>query len=78
LTALTGLISNILALPFAWLAYLPLKYEVWIVKTLGNLPWASKTLEKFSGLWFFLWYLALGLAIYFLRKKLNAKPENNL
>lgn len=77
LTAVAGLISNILALPFAWLAYLPLKYEVWVVKTLGELPWASKTLENFSWQGFLLWYLALGSAVYFLRKKLNAKPENN-
>ncbi|MFA4817613.1 MAG: ComEC/Rec2 family competence protein [Parcubacteria group bacterium] len=78
LTAVAGLISNILALPFAWLAYLPLKYEVWVVDTLGNVPWASRTVENFRVHWLFLWYLVLASAVYFLRKKLNAKSENNL
>jgi competence protein ComEC len=78
LTAVAGLISNVLALPFAWLAYVALKYEVWIVNTLGNMSWTSKTVENFGGYWLFLWYFILGLAVYFLRKKLNAKPENNL
>jgi len=77
-TAVAGLISSLLALPFAWLAYLPLKYEVWVVDTLGSMSWASKSVENFSWPWFFLWYLGLGLAVYFLRKKQNAKPENNL
>lgn len=78
LTAVAGLIFTTLSLPFAWLAYLPLKYEVWIIETLGGLTWASKTMENFGWQGFFLWYLALGLAIYLLKKKLNAKPENNL
>lgn len=78
LTAAAGLISGLPSLPFAWLAYLPLKYEVWIIETLGGLSWASKTVENFRWQWFFLWYLALGLAIYLLKKKLNVKPENNL
>jgi competence protein ComEC len=78
LTAVAGLISNILALPFAWMAYLPLKYEVWVVETLGNINWASKTVESFSGHQLFLWYLALGATTYFLRKKINVKPKNNL
>ncbi len=78
LTASIGLISNLFSLPFAWLAYLPLKYEVWVVKTLGELPWASKTVENFGWQWFFLWYLALCLIIYMLKKKLNAEQKSNL
>lgn len=78
LTAAAGLISELLSLPFAWLAYLPLKYEVWMIKTLGELPWSSKTMENFGWQRFLLWYLALGLAIFLLKKKLNVKPENNL
>ncbi len=78
LTAVAGLIFTTLSLPFAWLAYLPLKYEVWIIETLGGLTWASKPIKSFGWQGFFLWYLALGLAVYLLKKKLNAKPENNL
>jgi competence protein ComEC len=77
LTAVVGLISNLLSLPFAWLAYLPLKYEVWVVNALGDMPWASKSVENFSWPWFFLWYLALGLAVYFL-SRYNLNNSNHV
>lgn len=78
LTAVAGFIFHPLSLVFAWLAYLPLKYEVWVINTLGGLEWASKEITNFRWEWMVLWYLVLVLVIYLLKKKLNAKPENNL
>jgi competence protein ComEC len=78
LTAAAGLVSSILSLPFAWLAYLPLKYEVWVVEKLGGLPWASREIISFNWHWLFLWYAALCLIIYVLRKKLNDPEKDNL
>jgi len=78
LTAMAGLISGLLSLPFAWLAFLLLKYVIWTVGTLADLEWASRKVENFGWQWAGGWYLMLFLIIYFLKKKLNAKQKSGL
>jgi competence protein ComEC len=78
LVAVSGFISSYLSLVFAWLAFLPLRYEVWIIDTLGGLEWASKTVENFSWQFFVLWYFVLCFIIYVIRNKLNVQQKSNL
>ncbi|GBE16896.1 comEC family competence protein [bacterium BMS3Abin15] len=69
LTAISGFVFGPLSLVFAWLAFLPLKYEVWIINTLADLSWASKSVENFHWLWVMIWYLALATIIFVIRKR---------
>ncbi len=75
LTAISGFIFGPLSLVFAWLAFLPLKYEVWIINTLADLGWASRSVENFHWLWVVVWYLILMAAVYVIRKKLKIKMQ---
>ena len=68
-TAIAGVFSYYLSLPFAWVAYLPLKYEVWIVNILGNWKWASAEVNNFSWQWLAVWYVVLFFVMVGLRKK---------
>ncbi|MDO8529174.1 MAG: ComEC/Rec2 family competence protein [bacterium] len=70
LTALAGFLWQPVALIFAWLTFLPLKYIIEIVNYLANLSWASKTVENFSAEWLVVWYAML-FSIVFLLKKLK-------
>lgn len=63
LTAVAGLFSYYLSLPLAWLAFLPLKYEVAVVNFLGNWKWASLEVDNFSWWWLVGWYLVLAVVI---------------
>ncbi len=76
LAAVAGLIFTPLSLSFAWLAYLPLKYEVWVVDTLGRLEWASKTITEFNWHWIILWYLLLSGIVVLLKRKNKSSKLN--
>lgn len=71
LTAAAGFIFHPLALAFAWLAYLPLKYEVWIINALGGLPWVSREIINFRWEWMALWYLILIAVVAFAKRNLK-------
>lgn len=77
ITALAGLFSYYASLPLAWLAFLPLKYEVWVVNSLGNWKWASTEVNGFSWLWLVCWYAMLIFVMVMLnRRKLLAEQKN--
>jgi competence protein ComEC len=78
LVAATGLIWNPLSLAFAWLAYLPLKYEVWVVSALAGLNWASRTVENFTWHWVVVWYLALAIIVALLKKRSRLKSQSSM
>jgi len=75
LTAVSGFIFYPLSLAFAWLAYLPLKYEIEIVNALANLSWANKEVENFGWRQAVVWYLVLFLIIFFLKEKRRLKEK---
>jgi competence protein ComEC len=62
------LIFPILSAAFAWLAYLPLKYEVATINFLASLPWSSVQIEKFAWYWAAVWYILLMRIIFIWRK----------
>ncbi|MFZ1019531.1 MAG: ComEC/Rec2 family competence protein, partial [Minisyncoccia bacterium] len=47
LTIFTGLISNVLAIPFAYLSYFLLHYELWVINFFANLSFASFNFPNF-------------------------------
>jgi competence protein ComEC len=71
LVSATGLFSSYLSLPFAWIAFLPLKYEMFIINTLANISWSSKAIENFSWQMMVMWYAILFALVFLIRKKLN-------
>lgn len=73
LTAVAGFIFYPLSLVLAWLAFLPLKYEVWIITTLANLKYASIKIEDFSFLGIAIWYVLLIGAVILLKRKFRKK-----
>lgn len=75
LTAAAGLIFAPLSLPFAWIAYLPLKYEVWVINTLAGLDWSSKNIENFGWLYVIVWYLVLAGIILFSKRVQKTRSE---
>ena len=48
LTIFVGLLSNFLAVPFAYLSYFLLHYQLWVINFFANLPFATFTISKFS------------------------------
>ena len=69
LVAAFGLISTLFSLPFAWLAYMPLKYEIWIINALAGLNWSSREVQNFGWSKIILWYIILSGLVFFLRKR---------
>lgn len=59
-----GMISTILSIPFAWVSYAFLQYELLVVEFFARLPLSSFLVEKFSFLWVILIYIFYGLIIY--------------
>jgi competence protein ComEC len=73
LCALAGLFFHWLALPFAWLAFLPLKYETWTIDSLAGLSRSSVEIKNF--LWWHAaaWYAALALLMYHINRRQKIK-----
>lgn len=78
LTAAARLIFNFLSLPFAWLAFLPLKYEVWIINSLADLGWSSVEMKNFSWWQMAVWYAALALLMYYVNRRQKIKLAKRL
>jgi len=53
---------------FAWLAYLPLYYEIETIKHLSNFSWASRTVEGFGTMAVVVYYVFLICFIYILKR----------
>lgn len=79
LCAVAGFIFQPLSLVLAWLAYLPLRYEIWVINTLAGLSWASMEVQNFGWQYVILWYIIL-FAVIFAVKRSAGKTAgiNNL
>lgn len=64
-----------LAVVLAWLTFLPLKYETTIIQFLAKLKYSSLGIENFSWYWMGLWYIIIGISLYYLN---HVKKKNNL
>lgn len=74
-SSMLGIFSNFLGTIFAWLAYLPLRYEVEIINYLAHLPLASVEIKNFSWLAVLFWYIILGGVLFYSRKKQKCPTE---
>jgi len=64
-----GMLSTALSIPFGWISYAFLQYELWVVKIFAKLPFAAFNVETFS-LWMMLGvYAVYGWIIYKLNKR---------
>lgn len=72
LCAVAGFIFHPLSLVLAWLAYLPLKYEIWVINTLASLDWSSMEIKNFGWQGTVLWYILLAAVIYLLKNRKKA------
>ncbi len=68
-SSMLGIFSNFLGTIFAWLAYLPLRYEVEIINYLAHLSFASMEIKNFSWLAVLFWYIILGGILAFAKKR---------
>lgn len=73
LSGLAGLFSHWLALPFAWLAFLPLKYETWIIDSLAGLSRSSVEIKNFLWWQAAAWYAALAFLMYHINRRQKIK-----
>jgi hypothetical protein len=64
----SGFVFAPLSLIFAWLTYLPLKYEIEIINMLASLGWASREVSNFSFFTMAVWYAVLITAVVYLKK----------
>ena len=71
LVSISGFIFAPLSLLLAWLAFVPLTYEIKIIHTLAEFPWASISVEKINTWWIFIYYLIITGAIFYFRKRNN-------
>jgi competence protein ComEC len=86
LTMLLGFIMAVLAFVFpplatvfAWLTFLPLKYETSVINFLANLKFSSLEVMNFSWVWVAGWYIILaGLVISSKRTRKNRNNPNML
>jgi len=75
LVSVFGFVFVPLAHVFAWLSYLLLHYELWLIRTLAEFPWASVKIEKVSAWWMVIYYIILVMIIYLLNQNLNMKKD---
>lgn len=64
-----GIISSVLSIPFSWISYVFLQYELWVVEIFAKLPFAALNIDKFPLLPMFLIYAIYGIIIYKIKKK---------
>jgi competence protein ComEC len=69
LPAVAQFLFSPLAQVLAWLAYLPLQYEIAVVSILGNLKYAALNVQNFPWWGAAAWYLLLALFIIKIRKQ---------
>lgn len=71
ITGILGMIAQILAVPFGWISYAFLQYELFVVKIFAKLPFASFNISNFP-LWLMLgMYAVYAIIIY----EINAKNK---
>ncbi len=83
MASLAGIIGTTISLPFSWIAFLLLKYITETVRFLAGFSWSSVSVENFGIKWLVIWYVALFLLLFFIRRNLRPKlkinfPEQNV
>lgn len=73
--ALAGFIFQPLATVLAWLAFLPLRYEIEIIRIFGNLKYAALEIKNFPWWGSALWYIILASSTFFWQQKKVAKKN---
>ncbi|MFH1456980.1 MAG: ComEC/Rec2 family competence protein [Patescibacteria group bacterium] len=68
---IVGLFSTILSIPFGWISYAFLQYELWVVEIFAKLPFASFSIEQFP--LFLMIIIYIFYAIIILKIKKNEK-----
>ncbi len=63
-----GTISHVLSIPFGWITYVFLQYELWVVETFSKLPFSSFSIKKFPLFLAVLIYIFYGAIIYKIKK----------
>lgn len=71
LTGIIGMFSALLSVPFGWISFAFLQYELWIVETFAKLPFASFNIPNFPPWLMLAAYVFYGWAIYKLNKRKN-------
>lgn len=69
ITGLFGLINSLIAMPFAYISYWLLHYELFISKFFGELPFAAYIVPQFPAILMILIYAILIYLIYLFQKK---------
>ncbi len=77
LAGLAGFAGTMLSLPFAWVAYALLAYELAVVEWFARLPFAAITLASFPLSLAVLWYAAYGVVIWRLRSRSSLQSLPN-
>lgn len=73
LAGLMGFVAPIISMPFAFIAYVLLKYEIFVVEVFAKLSFASFTVSQFPLVLVMVCYVAIGYGLYkFYNKKTNA------
>lgn len=71
LAALSGFVFAPLSMVLAWLAFVPLTYEINVIHILAQFPWASIEMEKFGVWWIIIYYSILAGGIFYMKKRYN-------
>ena len=73
LSAIGGFISYYFSLVLAWLAFLPLAYEIKIINFLSSFSWSSISIKEVDPWFVFLYYIILGIGIFYFKRMQNLK-----
>jgi len=71
LVAVAGSVSHGFSLIFAWLAYLPLNYEIRVIEMLSGLEWAGKNVGSLHRLQIIGWYAILSGITYWMKTRMR-------
>ncbi len=77
LAGLAGFITHFLAVPFGFIAYILLRYEIGVVTFFSKLPFASFTISRFPLIAMIICYIAIGYGLYkFYNNKTNDQKNS--
>lgn len=76
LTGLVGFVSTVLSMPFGFIAFALLKYEITVVTLFARLPFASFTISRFPLIAMIICYIAIGYGLYRFYNKKDAKKNS--
>lgn len=77
LVSIFEIIFSPLAIVFAWISYVSLYCEIFIIHLLSQFPWASANVNNFSGWWMAVYYIILMLFIILFKNPNFKLPISN-